>query len=152
MQVEEVIRARHSVRSYTNFAPSNSDIQKVLDAANRAPSAGGLGARNLLVFRRGSRTEGLASAAGNQDFIAEAPYVMVFCADLKRIEPYGERGRELYCIQDTAASAENAILMACDLGIGSCWVGAFDPEAVKELLGLPDHMVPQVILPLGYEK
>ena len=152
LQFDEVVRKRRSVRKFTNFAPSGTDIQRILEVANMAPSAGGLKARNIMVVRKGSRTERLAEAAGGQQFVGEAPFVMVFCADITRIEAYGDRGVNLYCIQDTAAAVQNALLKASDLGIGSCWVGAFDPEMVTEIMGLPGHLVPQALVPLGYEE
>ncbi len=152
MQFDDVVRKRHSVRSYTNFPPSGTDVQRILEIANMAPSAGGLKARNIMVVRKGSKTEALAEACGGQQFVGEAPFVMVFCADIDRIKAYGERGERLYCIQDTAAAVQNALLKAADLGIGSCWVGDFDPEKVTQVLGLPDHLIPQALVPIGYEE
>ena len=152
MQFDDVIKKRHSVRSYTNFPPSGRDIEKVLEVANMAPSAGGLRSRSIMVIRKGSKTAALAEAAGGQKFVGEASFVMVFCADTDRIRAYGDRGKDLYCIQDTAAAVQNALLKAADIGIGSCWVGAFDPDKVTEIMGLPDHLIPQAIVPLGYEE
>ena len=152
MQFDDVIRKRHSVRSYTNFPPSSRDIEKVLEVANMAPSAGGLRSRSIIVIRKGSKTSALAQAAGGQKFVGEAPFVMVFCADVDRIRAYGDRGKELYCIQDTAAAVQNALLKAADIGIGSCWVGDFDPGEVTRIMGLPEHLIPQAIVPLGYEE
>jgi nitroreductase len=76
--------------------------------------------------------------------------VAVACADLRIASRYAERGMALYCIQDTAASVQNLLLAAQDLGLGTCWVGAFKEEAVKEILNMPDYIRPVVLVPVGY--
>jgi nitroreductase len=78
----------------------------------------------------------LAQAGLKQDsvsFIAQAPLVVAGCADLRIASRYAERGTGLYCIQDTAASVQNLLLAARDLGLGTCWVGAFKEKTVKEI-------------------
>jgi len=152
MELDTVLEKRHSVRSYTNFAPSDTEMNLVLKAAEMAPSAGGLRARRMIVIKSPAKRKELAEAALEQDFVAEAPFVIVFCADMGRIRPYGERGKELYCVQDASAAAENALLKATDLGLGSCWVGAFDEERVRTICGLPDELRPVAMVTVGYEK
>ncbi|RLF23588.1 MAG: nitroreductase family protein, partial [Thermoprotei archaeon] len=89
-------------------------------------------------------------AALGQMWIAEAPVVVVVCANIPRTAwRYGERGRSLYCLQDTAAAIQNMLLAAHALGYGTCWVGAFDEEEVSRILGLPDHVRPVAIVPIG---
>ncbi len=83
-------------------------------------------------------------------FIARAPLVVVACADLRIAARYKERGTDLYCIQDTAASIQNLLLAAQDLGLGTCWVGAFKEEEVKKILQMPDYLRPVVLVPVGY--
>jgi nitroreductase len=86
-------------------------------------------------------------------FIKEAPVVIVVCSDLDRIKlRYGERGEKLYSIQDTAASIMIILLAAQALGLGTCWVGAFDEERIKEILELPRNLRPLAIIPVGYPK
>jgi nitroreductase len=152
MEFDEVIKKRHSVRSYTAQIPPDSVIVKILKAADLAPSSGGLKSRKLFVVKdQGVRRE-LANAAHQQDFVAEAPIVLVFCADLDMIATYGRRGRDLYCIQDTSAAIENALLKATDLGLGSCWVGAFEEEKVSEICRLPTSLRPVALVAIGYER
>ena len=152
MDLDEALRKRRSVRSFTGWAPPETAVIKIVEAANLAPSAGGLKARSVLVVKGKGKRTSLAEAAGNQEFVAQAPYVLVICTDIKRIEPYGDRGRDLYCIQDASAAAENALLKITDLGLGGCWVGAFDEDRVKEVCGLPDYLRPVCMIPFGYEK
>ncbi len=93
----------------------------------------------------------LARAAYGQGFLAQAPVVIAVCAvpeESARI--YGERGRELYCLQDTAAAAENLLLAAVEAGLGACWVGAFDEAGVARVLGLAAGWRPVALLALGH--
>lgn len=152
MEFDEVVKKRHSVRSYTAQIPVDSDIVKILKAADLAPSAGGLKSRKVFVVKDQRIRRELANAAHHQDFVAEAPIVLVFCADLDMIATYGRRGRDLYCIQDTSAAVENALLKAADLGLGSCWIGAFEEEEVSEICRLPTWLRPVALVTIGYER
>jgi nitroreductase len=74
----------------------------------------------------------------------------VVCANIGRSSAkYGKRG-ELYAVQDASAAAMNMMLMALDLGLGTCWVGAFDEQAVSRLLGIPQGVRPVMLMPLGF--
>ena len=86
-----------------------------------------------------SATE-LAAAAYGQAFVAQAPLAIVVCADAEQSAGrYGQRGRELYCLQDTAAAIEHILLAAVALGLGGCWVGAFDEDQAASALDLPER-------------
>jgi nitroreductase len=148
MDLDTIMERRHSVRSYTSMVPSERDIEKVVNAASKSPSAGNLKARKVFTFRGSSRV----SSALHQTWISEAPFLLVFCADDKAIKDFGERGRDLYCIQDATIAATYSMLKATELGLGTCWIGAFEEDVVKEAAGLPDHLRPVAILAVGYEK
>jgi nitroreductase len=95
--------------------------------------------------------EDLAKAAFGQSFLKEAPVDIVVCVEPERSATrYGERGAELYCFQDTAAAAQNILLMAEGLGLSTCWVGAFDEKAVSQILEIPSGRRPVAIIPVGY--
>ncbi|MEJ2559049.1 MAG: nitroreductase family protein [Anaerolineae bacterium] len=95
--------------------------------------------------------QALAKAAGNQDFLAEAPVVLVFCTHPARSAArYGERGKRLYCLQDASIAIAYAQLAATALGLASCWVGAFNDEQVARAIHLPTSQHPVAILPVGY--
>ncbi len=151
MEFDSVISARHSVRNYRTTAISDSDILKILQSADLAPSAGGLKAREVFIVKSAAVRRELAKAS-DQEFVVEAPVVMIFCANLDAISPYGNRGRDLYCIQDAAAAVENALLKAADLGLGTCWVGAFDEEKVSKICDIPSWLRPVALVTLGYER
>jgi len=93
----------------------------------------------------------LSEAAYGQTFLLQAPIVFVICAVPEESGArYGTRGTTLYCYQDTAAMVQNILLAATDLGLGSCWVGAFDEESVVRILSIPEGWRPVAMVPVGY--
>jgi len=149
MAMHEIFKKRHSVRSYTNKPVEDKKLKEILEAANSAPSAGNLKAREIVVVKD-SKTK---KALTRQDFVVEAPVALVFFAlPEKSGKKYGERGRNLYSIQDATISASFAWLQAVALGLSCCWVGAFDEEKVKEILKVSTDWQPIAIMPLGYSK
>lgn len=150
MDVFEAIKTRRSIRTFTNQEVSEIEIKKILDAARWAPSAGNVQPWIFVVVRNKEIKRKLAEAALNQFFIEEAPVVIVVCADRERSGmSYGSRGTDLYCIQDTAAAAQNILLAAHALGLGACWVGAFNEEEVRLILKAPREVRPVAIIPIG---
>ena len=150
MEFKEVIKRRKSVRSFQEKEVEPSKLQTILEVVNSAPSAGNLQAYNVFVVREKKKKELLARAALHQEFVAEAPVVLVFCSNPKESSRrYGRRGEKLYSLQDATIAACFAHLACVDLGLSSCWVGAFDDEQVKEILELKE-LIPVCILPVGY--
>lgn len=150
MDIFETIAKRRSIRQFTG-APVNDDaIKKILEAGIAAPSAGNCQPWRFVVVRDKELKKKLAFEAGHQRFIDEASVAIVVCADLDVAEKgYGERGRETYALQDTAAAIENMLLAATALGLGSCWVGAFNETVAAEILGLSNSTRALAILPIG---
>jgi len=148
----DVIRRRRSVRAYEPGRPVPREvIHRLLEAAIHAPSAGNRQPWHFIVVYDGVVKEKLVSAAYGQGFVAQAPVVVVVCADAGRSAArYGGRGRDLYCLQDTAAATENLLLAAVAERLGACWVGAFDEGAAASALGLAPHLRPVALVPLGY--
>ena len=152
MDLVEAIERRASVRSYTDEPVPEEVIFETLRLGALAPSAGNLQARDFIVVRDKETKAQLAKASFGQDFVEQAPVVIVCCANLGRIRNYGIRGTNLYCLQDVAASVENMMLYVASQGFGSCWVGAFDETLTSRLLGLPENVRPVVILSIGRPK
>jgi nitroreductase len=151
MDFWQVLDNRVSVRDFDpgEYLPSEV-VDRLLASAIRAPSAGNRQPWHFYVVRDPDVRRGLASAAYGQQFVAIAPVVIVVCADAEQSAGrYGRRGRELYCLQDTAAAVEHILLAAVALGYGSCWVGSFDEQQVIELLSLRREHRPIAILPIG---
>lgn len=147
----DLLEGRYSVRAYdANAEVSPETVRRILEAAIRAPSAGNRQPWHFYVVRDLELRQKLVSAAGGQSFIAQAPVAIVVCADAEQsAERYGQRGRELYCLQDTAAAVEHMLLTAVALDLGSCWVGAFDEKQAAQALDLPQRHRPVAILPIG---
>ena len=130
---------------------SEKEIKTLIDAARQAPSAGNIQPWEFIIVRKAEAKQKLVVAAGVQTFIGQAPVVIVVCANTKASEKgYGSRGVTLYCLQDTAAAIQNILLTAYSMGVGACWIGAFNEEEVKAALGIPDGIRPIAIIPVGY--
>lgn len=151
MEFAELIEERHSIRAYEDREVERDKLDSILQAARRAPTAGNLQAYRVAVVREPSLRRALARAALEQEFIAQAPVVLVFFADAPASSTkYGRRGETLYAIQDATIASAYAQLAACDAGLGSCWVGAFHEGQVRDALGAARHLRPVALLPLGH--
>ncbi|RJX20321.1 MAG: nitroreductase family protein [Ammonifex sp.] len=150
-KIVSIIKERRSVRRFKKEPVSREVIENLLEAARWAPSGGNIQPWFFYVVGDQDKRACLAAASLNQRFIAEAPVVIVVCAEPSRsARIYGERGRYVYCIQDTAAAVQNILLAATAYGLGSCWVGAFDENQVRHCLGIPAERRPVALIPLGY--
>ncbi len=153
MDFWQVLKNRHCVRKFSSEEVAEEDIEKLLAAAKMGPTAGNMQDWRFQVVKNKETKKKLAAAALEQNFIAQAPVVLVISSDLKVAQRhYAERGLELYSIQDVAIAAEHIFLAAIEMGLATCWVGAFTEEEVKEILDLPAQERPMVIMPVGYEK
>ncbi|HNQ88817.1 MAG TPA: nitroreductase family protein [Verrucomicrobiota bacterium] len=150
MNTLDAIQARRSVRAFQPRPVEAEKLDALLNAINQAPSAGNLQAYQVYLVRRETTRQRLAAAALGQKFLAQAPMVLVVCACPSRSAKYGQRGAELYCLQDATVAVAYGQLAATALGLASCWVGAFDESQVKEVLGLPAAERPVAMLPIGY--
>ncbi|HKZ94576.1 MAG TPA: nitroreductase family protein [Candidatus Bathyarchaeia archaeon] len=151
MDVIEAIKSRRSVRAFTDQPVSEEEVEKLIDAARWAPSAGNIQPWEFIVARDPEVKRGLCEAALNQKFIEEAPVVIVVCANPARSgQGYGSRGINLYCLQDTAAATQNILLAAHAMELATCWVGAFKEEKAKQVLNAPDGLRPIAIIPVGH--
>jgi nitroreductase len=151
MEFFEVLKARHSIRAFAARPVEPGKLQAILEAANRAPSAGNLQGYEIYAVTRHAVLAALADAAFGQEFVAQASMALVFCANPKRsARRYAQRGTSLYCIQDATIACAHAQLAAEALGLASVWVGAFNDDAVRQALGVGQDLLPVPILPIGY--
>jgi nitroreductase len=151
MELSEAIRGRRSIRAFKKQNVPEETVEKLIDAAGWAPSAGGIQPWEFVIVKEPAVKKKLAQAAVNQAFVEEAPVVIVVCANEKRSSMgYGFRGKTLYCIQDTAAATQNILLTAHSLGLGTCWVGAFNEGEAREAVNAPDGIRPVAMVPVGY--
>ena len=145
-----VMQRRRSVRRYEREPITDALVDKLLRAAELAPSAGNLQARDFILVRDPNTKHELAVAAYGQFFVAMAPVVLVGCANIARSRiAYGQRA-ELYAVQDVTIAASYVQLAAEALGVATCWIGAFDEKRVSLALKIPLDIRPVLMLPIGY--
>jgi nitroreductase len=151
MEIFEAIKNRRCIRAFKKKELPPGTIEKLIDAARWAPSAGNVQPWEFVVAVSEDMKRALSLAAFGQKDIEDSSVVIVVCANEKRAEEsYGERGKTLYCLQDTAAAIQNILLTAYSLGFGSCWVGAFKEDQVRELISAPKNIRPVALIPIGY--
>jgi nitroreductase len=151
LDVFEAIKNRRSVRAFTSRPVSDEEVERLVEAARWAPSAGNIQPWQFIIVREPQIKHGLCEAALDQTFIEKAPVVVVVCADPQRsAKGYGSRGINLYCLQDTAAATQNMLLTAQAMGLATCWVGAFHEEEARKVLKIPDGVRPVAIVPVGH--
>ncbi|MGB9936526.1 MAG: nitroreductase family protein [Methanobacterium sp.] len=151
MELLEAITKRRSIRKFKDKIPDDELIEKIVEAGIWAPSAGDLQSWDAIIVKDQNTKVKIGIAAYVQEFVAKAPVLIVVCAnEASAGARYGERGRNLYCIQDATCAALNMMLRAYDLGLGSAWVGAFKEEDIATELNLPAHVRPVALIPLGY--
>ncbi len=150
MDILKAVRERRSIRDFQKREISKDLVDKLIDALIWAPSAGNLQARKFYFIKDENIKKKIAAAALKQHFIAEAPLVVIGCTDSRIAYKYGDRGVNLYSIQDVACSLMGMMLVAHENGLGSAWVGAFHEDIVSNILKLPGYLRPVAIVSIGY--
>lgn len=151
MDTKDAIHNRRSTRNFSSIPVEWHKVTHILEAGKYAPSTGNLQAWRFIVVVDPAMREKIAETCLEQYWIATAPVLIVVTSLTYKMEQYyGLRGERFYSIQECAAAAENMILAAEELGVGSCWVSGFDETELKNNLGIPDNARPQVVLALGY--
>lgn len=148
MEFPELIRKRYSVRAYKPDPLEDEKLQQVLEAARLAPTAANRQPFQLIVIHTRGREAELRRIY-NQDWFVQAPLVICACG----IPAQGwvrRRDGKNYTDVDVAIAMDHLILAATEAGLGTCWIGAFDPAAAREVLGLPEGVEPIAFTPLGY--
>jgi len=151
MSLMEIVNKRRSVREFKPEPVPREIVEEILDIARRAPSAGNVQPWFFYVVTGRKEKDALAAAALGQKHVAQAPVCIVVCAEPElSAREYGERGRNLYSLQDTAIATTYIHLAVAERGLGSCWVGAFDEHKVSDCLNIPDYRRPVAMIPIGY--
>lgn len=138
MEVSDSIKARRSIRKYQPKSIPEDVLKEILDAARTAPSSSNLQSWNIVVVTDDAVRKKLVPASGNQSFVGECSAYFVGVAE------------DDYHAIDLAIALDHISLRAVDLGLGTCWIGDFDPQLVKEVLGIPDRLKVHICMTLGY--
>lgn len=149
MTVLEAIRARRSVRSYDPRPIPPEVVERLCEAIRLAPSACNLQPWKFILVTDAEIKSELARAAKEQWFIAEAPLIIVGCGYPSQAYKYtGGYGNSVDI--DVAIAIDHLTLAAVEEGLGTCWIGAFNENEVKRLLGIPDEVKVVAMTPVGY--
>lgn len=143
----ELLQARHSVRRFRGEQVPGELVEKILEAVRTAPSAGNFQAYEIYVVSGEARMRALTAASFNHDWIAQAPMALVVCTHAARCE---YDNPEHWAVQDASIAATLAHLAITDLGLATCWVGAFLPSKVAEVIDAAEGHVPLAVMPVGY--
>ena len=147
----DLISSRHSVHAFKNIPIPEDKINAIMDASTRGPSAGNLQSYRIFIVSKMADKQKLVESAHGQEYICEAPLVMIFCAEPKKSSTeYGSRGEELFCIQDATIACTYSQMAAHSLGLASVWIGSFDVKKVSDILNLEKDLIPIAILPVGF--
>lgn len=150
MTFDNLIKARHSIRKFKSTKPDWRDIIECIDSARYAPMAGNNYTVKFILVQDKQKIQKLAQAA-QQDFIAQAQYVVVVCSNPKRtVNAYEKRG-EMYIHQQAGAAIQNFLLKITEKRLATCWIGAFVDRLVKEALKIPKNIQVEAMFPIGYE-
>ena len=148
MKAMDAIVSRRSIRKYTSQAVSDEVVRELLSAAMSAPSAGNQQPWQFVVIRSRRILDQVPSVHPYSQMIREAGLAILVCGDLQLETHAG------FWVQDCSAATQNLLLAAHAKGLGAVWLGVYPREArvagLRQLLGLPDHVIPLALVPVGY--
>lgn len=148
MKFSELVLERYSVRGFKPDPVEPEKLEAILEAARMAPSAANRQPYRLHVIQTSGRELALRTIY-NSDWFVQAPYVIGAC--ILETQAWKRKGDEQsYGMVDAAILFDHLVLAATEAGLGTCWIAAFDPQAAREVLALPDEETPVLFTPLGY--
>ena len=147
MKVFEAISDRRSIRKYKNTEIEDEKLEKILESARIAPSAANRQEWKFIVIKNEETRKKLVDAANGQKFVAQAPVTIIACStESERIMPCGQYA---YTV-DISIAVSFMILEATELGLGTCWLGAYNEEEVKKILDIPEEIRVPAMFTVGY--
>ncbi len=165
MDTYELMMKRRSVRAFHDREVPESVIEKLMDVANNAPSGGNIQPLSIIVVRNPESRNKLSELAGGQPWVKNAPLSMIFCLDFYRVKKWAElcqtdfRGEQalnhfLIAYADLMAAAQNVVILAESLGLGSVYIGSIQHEIdeTRKYFQIPEYVLPLMVLCLGYPK
>jgi nitroreductase len=150
MSFDNLLKQRASIRKYSSKKPSETQIIEIIEAGNLAPSPGNLPILTYTVVEDPEKINKIAQAC-QQEFIKSAQVLIVLCSHSKNIERMFDKRTQKYVKQQAGAAIENMLLKITDLGLASCWVGAFADITIKNTLKIPEEIEVEAVLPIGYQ-
>lgn len=149
MDFKKLIEHRYSCRSYQDRPVEEEKIQQILKAAQLAPTAANRQPFQLILIPTEGHQQKLRKIY-NKEWFVQPPLVLCACGIPDQGWVRHKHDGENYTTVDVAIVVDHITLQAAELGLGTCWIGAFDPQAAREVLDLPADLVPIAFTPLGY--
>jgi nitroreductase len=143
MDVFEAVQRRRSVRAYYSTPIPDEKLKKILEAARLAPSAGNIQPWHFIVVTDAEKRRKLAQGRFAK-FLSEAPIVIVGCGN--------QNASPNWYIVDVAIATQNMVLTATSEGLGTCWIGSFNEDQIKEMLKIPENFMVIALLAVGYPR
>lgn len=148
MEFMELVQKRYSVRTYKPDVIDDEKLNHILEAARLAPTAANRQPFRIIVIHTAGREEELKGIY-HRDWFVSAPVLICVCTLVSQAWVRGLDHKN-YADVDAAIIMDHLILAATELGLGTCWVAAFNPERARQVLRLPEEVTPLLFTPLGY--
>jgi len=149
MDFDQLIHQRYSCRHYSDQAVEDHILAKVLEAARLAPTAANRQPFQIIVIKTSKQEDALLKIYPKEWFV-QPPLILAVCCQPEKGWLRKKYDNQSYAMVDGAIVVDHITLQAADLGLGTCWIGDFNPEAAREFLGLPDQVETVAFTPLGY--
>ncbi len=149
MEFDAVVKKRRSVRNFTNKTPSWKDVLEAIDSANQGPFAANHNNLKFLIIEDKEKIKEISKHC-EQDWMENLGLIVLVCSDDMHLENiFGERGR-VYSRQQSGAAIHAFCLKLVDIGLNSCWIGAYPDSIIREMLHVPGHIQIEAIIAVGY--
>lgn len=150
MDFETLAKKRASIRRYSDKKPKIETLIKIIEIANTAPSPGNLPILKYILVQDKEKIKKISEAC-TQDFIADSPYLIVLCSESKDTEIMYDKRAKKYIKHHVGAAIENMLLYITELGLASCWIGAYSEMMIKNILKIPENIEIEAIIPVAYQ-
>ena len=148
MEFLELVQKRYSVRSYKPDPVDDEKLKHILEVTRLAPTAANRQPIQIIVIHTAGREDELKRIY-HRDWFVTAPVLICICTQVSKAWVRGLDGKN-YADVDAAIIMDHLVLAATGLGLGTCWVAAFNPLQARQVLRLPDDVSPLLFTPLGY--
>jgi nitroreductase len=151
MKTQEAIESRSSIREFSNKVVKFDQMLEAIDAANHAPFAGNINNLKFIIIET-QENKNIVAEFSQQFWVADAQWIVLVCSEIKKLEDLYQNHAQSYSKQQVGAAIENMLLRITDLGLASCWVGAFAEEGIKSRFKIPKEWTIEAIVPIAYPK